>query len=94
MEDYEADPYVGVTLKRIAGKYDMLVWGDASRFELKKNINFEKYKTAEIHAALRELGFRRKGDATGSASAGGAAGAAEEDDEDDEDVPDVGNDEL
>ena len=87
MEEYEKAPYVGVNLKRITGKYDMLVWGDSSRFEMKERIDMEKFKAAEIHAALRKLGFRRKGE-----EASKITESAPEEDEDD--VPDVGKDEL
>ena len=90
MEEYEKAPYVGVNFKRITGKYDMLVWGDSSRFEMKERVDFEKFKAAEIHAKLRKLGFRRKGEEAAKIT----ESAPLDGDEEDDDVPDVGKDEL
>ena len=57
------------------------------RFLKQERIDMEKFKAAEIHAAIRKLGFRRKGE-----EASKITESAPEEDEDD--VPDVGKDEL
>ena len=86
MEEFEANPYVGVKLKRVTGKFDMLVWKDASRFEMKEKIDLKDKTTAAVHAVFEKLGIPRK---TPVAKVAPFAADVDEDD-----VPDVGKDEL
>ena len=87
MEEFEANPYKDVKLKRITGKFDLLVWPDASRFEMKEKIDIKDKTAADVHAIFRKLGIPRT---KPEESAGETAPESVAED----DVPEVGADEL